>query len=42
MAVLGLGCCDGRSVIAVSGGYSPGAGHEFLIVAASFVVEHRL
>ena len=32
----------GLSLVAASGGYSPGAGHRRLMVVASPVVEHRL
>ena len=31
LAVLGLCCCEGFSLVAASGGYSPVAVHRFLI-----------
>ena len=42
LAVLGLGCCVGFSLVAVSRGYSPIVEHGLLIVVASLVAEHRL
>ena len=42
LAVLGLCCFMGYPLVAMSGGYSPVAVHELLIVVASLVVEHRL
>ena len=42
LAVLGLCCCVGFSLVAVSGSYSAVAVLELLIVAASLDVEHRL
>ena len=41
LAVLGLGCCVGFSLVAVSRGYSL-VEHGLLIVVASLVAEHRL
>ena len=40
--MLGLHCCMGFSLIAVSGGYSPVVVCELLIAAASLVGEHSL
>ena len=40
--VVGLCCCVGSSLVAVSGSYSAVAVLELLIVAASLDVEHRL
>ena len=42
VAVLGLRCYAGFSLVTASGGYSPGVTHGLLIVVASLVVEHRL
>ena len=42
VAVPGLRCCSGLSLVAVSRSYSVLAGHSFLIVVASLVAEHRL
>ena len=42
LAVLGLCFFMGYPLVAMSGGYSPVAVHELLIVVASLVVEHRL
>jgi hypothetical protein len=41
LAVLGLYCCVGFSVVAANGGYSPVAVHRLLFIVASLVVEHR-
>jgi len=41
-AVLGLHCCTGFSLVAVSGGYSPAAVCRLLIAVASLVAKHRL
>ena len=40
LAVLGLHCCEGFSVVAASGGYSPVAVYGLLIVVPSLVAEH--
>ena len=40
LAVLGLRCCEGFSVVAASGGYSLLAVHGLLIVVTALVVEH--
>ena len=40
-AVLGLSCCSGFSLVAVSGGYSVVAVYELLIAVASLALEHR-
>ena len=40
--MLGLCRCDGFSVAAVSGGYSPVAVHGLLFMVASLIVEHGL
>ena len=42
MAVLGLHCCTGFSLVAESGSHSLGAVHGLLTVVASLVVGHRL
>ena len=42
LTVLGLHCCLGFSLVVVSGGYALVVVREFLIVMASFVVQHRL
>ena len=42
LAVLGLLCCTGFSLVVVRGGDSLVAVCGFLIVVASLVVEHRL
>ena len=42
LAVLGLHCCTGFSLVVVSGGYSPAGVHGLFIVVASLVVEHGL
>ena len=42
MAVLGLGCCTGFSLVAMSGCYSVATVHELFIPVASIVVEHQL
>ena len=42
LAVLGLCCCAGISLVAESGSYSPVAVHGLLMVVASLVAEHRL
>ena len=46
LAVLGLHCCAGFSLVLESAGYSPVAGHTFLIAGASHcgarALEHRL
>ena len=39
LAVLGLCCCSGFSLVAASRGYS--ASHRLLTAATSFVAEHR-
>ena len=39
LAVLGLCCCTGFSLVVASGGYSPVAVHGLLIVVASLVAE---
>ena len=45
LAVLGLRCCAGFSLVLESAGYSPVAGHRFLIAGASHcgaqALEHR-
>ena len=40
--VLGLHCCTGFSLVAVSKGHSPVEVLQPLIAVASFVAEHRL
>ena len=40
--MLGLGCCEGVSLVAVSRGYSLEEHGLLLIVVASFAVEHGL
>ena len=42
LAVLGLRCCSGFSLVAVSRSYSLVAMCQLLIVVASLVVEHGL
>ena len=42
LAVLGLHCCVGFSLVAMSRGYSVIAIHRLLTAAASLVAEHRL
>ena len=42
LAALGLRCCMGFSLVALSGGYSLVPVLRLLIVVASFVAEHRL
>lgn len=42
MAVLGLGCCVGFSLVADSRDHSLAAIHKFLIVVVPLVVEHGL
>ena len=42
LAVLGLCCCTGFSLVAASGGYSPVAVPGLLIVVASLVAEPGL
>ena len=42
LAVLGLYCCMGFSLVAVIRGYSLVAVHGLLIVVASLAVEHKL
>ena len=42
LAVLGLHCCVGFSLVAVNGGYSLVAVHGLLTAVASLVGEHRL
>ena len=42
LAVLGLRCCTGSSLAAVSGGYSPVVVSRLLIAVASLVGEPRL
>ena len=41
LAVLGLHCCMGFSLVVVSGGYSVVEVYRPVIVVASLVVEHR-
>ena len=41
LALLGLRCCAGFSLVAASRGSSPGAVHGLLIVVDSLVAEHR-
>ena len=40
LAVLGLRCCAGFSLLAMSRGYSPIVEHRFLIEVASLVAGH--
>ena len=40
LAVLGLHCCAGFFLVAVSGGYSPVAVHRLLIAVAFLVAGH--
>ena len=42
MAVLGLGCCVGFSLVADSRDYSLVVVHKFLIVVVPLVVKHGL
>ena len=42
LAVLGLHCCSGFSLVVASGGYSLGAVHGLLIVVPSLVADNRL
>ena len=42
MAVLGLGCCVGFSLVADSRNHSLAAIYKFLIVVVPLVVEHGL
>ena len=42
LAVLGLHCCVGFSLVAESRSYSVAVGHRLLIVVASLAAEHRL
>ena len=42
LAVLGLRCCAGFSLVAASRGHSPVAVRGLLIVVASLVAEHEL
>ena len=42
LAVLGLPCCVGFSLVAVSGGYSVVVTYWLLIVVTSVVAEHSL
>ena len=42
MAVLGLCCCAGFSLLAENGGFSLVAVHRLLIAVASLVAEHGL
>ena len=42
LAVLGLHCCSGFSLVAASKGYSLVTMLEFLIVVAPLAAEHRL
>ena len=42
LAMLGLHCCVGFSLVVASGGYSLVAGHGLRIAVASLVVAHRL
>ena len=42
LAVLGLRCCTGLSLVALSGGYSQVAVRGLLIAVASLVAEHGL
>ena len=42
LAVLGLRCCVGFSLVAVSASYSLVVVHGLLIAVASLLVEHRL
>ena len=41
LAVLGVHCCAGFALVAVSGGYTPVALQGFLVAVASLVVEHH-
>ena len=40
LAVLGLHCCEGFSLLSMSRGYSPIVGHGFLIEVPSLVAGH--
>ena len=42
MAELGLGCCTGFSLVAMSRGYSVVTLQELFIPVASIVVQHQL
>ena len=42
MAVLGLCCCMGLSLVTVSGGCSLVAAHRLLTVVASLIAKHGL
>ena len=42
VVALGLCCCQGLSLLAVSGGYSLVAAHGILIAVAPLVAEHML
>ena len=42
LAVLGLHCCSGFSLVVMSGGYSPAAVRGLLIVVASLAAEYEL
>ena len=42
LAVLGLGCCMGFSLVVVSGDYSLVVVYRFLIAVASLAAEHGL
>ena len=42
LAVLGLPCCVGFSLVVESRSYSVVVGHRLLIVVASLAAEHRL
>ena len=41
LAMLGLCCCTGFSLVAASGGYSLVSGRGLLMVVPSLVMEHR-
>ena len=42
LAVLGLRCCEGFSLVAPSRGYTLVGVHRLLMAEASLVAEHRL
>ena len=42
LAVLGLRCCAGSSLVGASRGYSLVVMHRLFILVASLVVDHRL
>ena len=42
LAVLGLQCCPGSSLVTESSGYSPVSAHGLLTAEASLVTERRL